>query len=108
MSRRSRRAAGKSRGRCMATWGLSTCLSTAIADAVHARMTMGDLLGFFTALVSIAQPLRELVGVAGPLQQGIAAGQSVFELLDEPAEPQGGGYIASRVNGDVEFDHVSF
>jgi len=69
---------------------------------------MGDLLGFFTALVSIAQPLRELVGVAGPLQQGIAAGQSVFELLDEPAEPQGGGYIASRVNGDVEFDHVSF
>jgi len=88
--------------------GLAFVLSTAIADAVHARMTMGDLLGFFTALVSIAQPLRELVGVAGPLQQGIAAGQSVFELLDEPAEPQGGGYIASRVNGDVEFDHVSF
>jgi len=88
--------------------GLAFVLSTAIADAIHARMTMGDLLGFFTALVSIAQPLRELVGVAGPLQQGIAAGQSVFELLDEPAEPQGGGYIASRVNGDVEFDHVSF
>ncbi|TLY80602.1 MAG: lipid A export permease/ATP-binding protein MsbA [Gammaproteobacteria bacterium] len=88
--------------------GLAFVLSTAIADAVHARMTMGDLLGFFTALVSIAQPLRELVGVAGPMQQGIAAGQSVFELLDEPAEPPGGGYIASRVNGDVEFDHVSF
>ena len=45
---------------------------------------------FLTALVSIAQPLRELVGVAGPLQQGIAAGQSLFELLDEPIEPQGG------------------
>ncbi|TLY63626.1 MAG: ATP-binding cassette domain-containing protein [Gammaproteobacteria bacterium] len=88
--------------------GLAFVLSTAIADAVHARMTMGDLLGFFTALVSIAQPLRELVGVAGPMQQGIAAGQSVFELLDEPAEPPGGAYIASRVNGDVEFDHVSF
>ena len=65
-------------------------LSIAIADAVHGRMTMGDLLGFITALVSIAQPLRELVGVAGPLQQGIAAGQSLFELLDEPVEPQGG------------------
>jgi subfamily B ATP-binding cassette protein MsbA len=61
-----------------------------------------------TALVSIAQPLRELVGVAGPLQQGIAAGASLFEILDEPGEPQGGSYIPSRVRGEVELAHVSF
>ena len=70
-------------------------------------MGMGDLLGFITALVSIAQPLREVVGVAGPLQQGIAAGQSLFELLDEPEEPQG-GTLPARVRGEVEFDRVSF
>ncbi len=51
-----------------------SCSAIAIADAIHGRMGMGDLLGFITALVSIAQPLREVVGVAGPLQQGIAAG----------------------------------
>lgn len=88
--------------------GMALVLRTAIADAVHGVMSMGDLLGFVTALVSIAQPLRELVGVAGPLQQGIAAGQSMFEILDEPAEPQGGGYIATRVRGDVELANVSF
>ena len=88
--------------------GLAFVLSIAIADAVHARMSMGDLLGFLTALVSIAQPLRELVGVAGPLQQGIAAGQSLFELLDEPQEPQGGSWRVARVHGAVHFDHVSF
>src|SRR6185437_10783016 len=88
--------------------GMALVLRTAIADAVNGRMSMGDLLGFITALVSIAQPLRELVGVAGPLQQGIAAGQSMFEILDEPAESQGGGYIATRARGDVEFDGVSF
>ena len=69
---------------------------------------MGDLLGFFAALVNIAQPLRELVGVSGALQNGIAAGQSLFELLDEPAESQGGGYTAPRVRGEVEFVNVSF
>jgi len=69
---------------------------------------MGDLLGFFTALVQIAQPLRDLVGVAGPLQQGIAGGQNLFELLDEPVEPQGGSHRATRVRGAVRFDHVSF
>jgi ATP-binding cassette, subfamily B, bacterial MsbA len=88
--------------------GFSFVLSIAIADAIHARMSMGDLLGFLTALVSIAQPLRELVGVAGPLQQGIAAAQSLFELLDEPPEPQGGAFRVARARGAVQFEHVSF
>jgi subfamily B ATP-binding cassette protein MsbA len=88
--------------------GLAGVLSIAIADAIHGRTSMGDLLGFFTALVSIAQPLRELVGVAGPLQQGIAAGQSLFELLDEPAEPRGGSFTVAHARGAVRFEHVSF
>ena len=88
-------------------FGLAFVLWIAIADAIHGRMSMGDLLGFFAALVSIAQPLRELVGVAGPLQQGIAAGQSLFELLDEPVEPQGGALTILRARGEVHFDQVS-
>jgi subfamily B ATP-binding cassette protein MsbA len=88
--------------------GLAVVLSLAIADAVRGRTSMGDLLAFFTALVSIAQPLRDLVGVAGPLQQGIAGGQSMFQLLDEPPEPQGGTLRAARVRGAVEFRAVSF
>jgi ATP-binding cassette, subfamily B, bacterial MsbA len=80
----------------------------AIADTIHGRMSMGDLLGFLTALVSIAQPLRDLVGVSGPLQQGIAAAHSLFTLLDEPPEPRGGTWRVARVQGAVQFDHVSF
>jgi ATP-binding cassette, subfamily B, bacterial MsbA len=88
--------------------GSAVVLSIAISDAVHQRSTMGDLLAFLVALVGISQPLRSLVSVAGPLQQGIAGGQSIFELLDEPAEPQGGSLVTARVRGDIEFDHVSF
>jgi len=88
--------------------GSAFVLSIAIADTIHQRMTMGELLGFFVALVSIAQPLRDLVGVAGPLQQGIAAGQSLFELLDQAVEPQGGSYRTARARGAVRFEHVSF
>ena len=88
--------------------GISVVLYLAIADAVHGRTSVGSLLGFFAALVGIAQPLRDLVGVGGPLQQGIAGGQSLFELLDEPSEPQGGSYRAARVRGAVRFEHVSF
>jgi subfamily B ATP-binding cassette protein MsbA len=88
--------------------GCAFVLSIAIADAMHGRMTMGDLFAFFAALVTIAQPLRNLIGIAGPLQQGVAAGESIFQLLDEPIEAEGQGFIATRVHGAVEFNDVSF
>jgi subfamily B ATP-binding cassette protein MsbA len=88
--------------------GSAIVLSIAIADAIAERTSMGDLLAFFVALVGIAQPLRSLVGVSGPLQQGIAAGQSIFELLDTQAEPVGGDLVVERVRGDIEYKNVSF
>jgi ATP-binding cassette, subfamily B, bacterial MsbA len=88
--------------------GSAVVLLIAINDAIQGRMSMDALAGFIAALVSIAQPLRDLVGVAGPMQQGIAAGQSLFEVLDQPAEQAGGSYRTVRVRGAVEFDHVSF
>lgn len=88
--------------------GSAIVLSIAIADAINGRQSMGDLLAFFVALVGIAQPLRSLVGVSGPLQQGIAAGQSIFEVIDEHPEPQGGDLVVERVRGEVEYRNVSF
>ena len=88
--------------------GAAIVLWIAIADAIHGRMSRVDMLGFIAALVGIAQPLRDVVGVAGPLQQGIAAAQSLFEVLDEPTEPQGGTFRVARVRGAVSFEHVSF
>jgi subfamily B ATP-binding cassette protein MsbA len=88
--------------------GCAFVLWIAIADAIHGRMTMGDLFAFFAALVTVAQPLRNLIGVTGPLQQGVAAGESFFQLLDEPIESEGGGFVAARVRGAVELEDVSF
>ena len=46
--------------------------------------------------------------MSGPLQQGIAAGQSVFEILDQPTEGSGGSIRLARARGDIEFRDVSF
>jgi len=88
--------------------GSAFVLSIAISDAISGRTSMGDLLAFLVALVQIAQPLRSLVNVAGPIQQGIAAAESIFELIDEAPEPQGGALRPTRVRGDIDFDDVSF
>jgi subfamily B ATP-binding cassette protein MsbA len=88
--------------------GLAFVLALALADAVHGRMTMGALVGFIVALAQVSQPLQQFIGVTGGLQQGIAAAQNLFELLDEPREPQTGGIAVGRMRGDVQFDAVSF
>jgi subfamily B ATP-binding cassette protein MsbA len=46
--------------------------------------------------------------VFGPLQQGIAAGASVFEVLDSPTEPAGGNRPLKRAEGAVSFRDVHF
>ncbi len=88
--------------------GSAFVLSIALSDTVRGRMTGGDVLAFLTSLAMITQPLRSLVGVAGPIQQGVAAGQSIFEIVDEPAEPAGGDLRLARVRGEIDFDAVSF
>lgn len=92
----------------VSAFGGALVLGLALRDTISGSMTPGDLLGFFTLLTSIAQPLRELVQVTDPLQQGIAAAESLFDLIDEPPEPVGGGYVVARVRGDVEFRGVTF
>jgi subfamily B ATP-binding cassette protein MsbA len=69
---------------------------------------VGEFTTFIAALMLITAPLRRLVNVAGPLQQGIAAAQSIFEVLDTPVEPAGGQAPIERALGEVEYRDVRF
>ena len=92
----------------IAAVGLAGVLYMATVDAIDDRMTVGEFTSFIAALMLITAPLRRLVNVAGPLQQGIAAAQSIFEVLDTPVEDQGGGYRGARSRGEVEYRDVEF
>jgi ATP-binding cassette, subfamily B, bacterial MsbA len=69
--------------------GARGVLYVAIRQVFAHSMQFDDFLAFWWALM-LPAPLRSLVNISGPLQQGIAAGQSVFELLDHPTEGSGG------------------
>ncbi len=88
--------------------GLASVLYVATRSAIKGDLTVGAFTAFIGGLVMVTAPLRRIVNVAGPLQQGIAAGQSIFELLDERIEPQGGALRLERAQGDVEFRNVGF
>ncbi len=88
--------------------GAAVVLALTIRSRVQGEMTLGELLGYFAALASLSQPVREVVSQSGPIQQGVAAAQSLFELTDEPGEPDTGTYSVERVRGDVEYRAVGF
>jgi len=102
------RAASNPTVQMIAALALAGVLYLSIKDVLAHGMTVGSFSSFLGALIGIATALKRLVGVFGPLQQGIAAGQSLFEMLDEPVEPQGGSRPLGRARGEVEFDAVSF
>ncbi|HXQ31423.1 MAG TPA: lipid A export permease/ATP-binding protein MsbA [Steroidobacteraceae bacterium] len=91
----------------IAAFALAGVLYAATRSIQHDGMTPGEFVSFLTALLLLTAPLRRLVQVFGPLQQGIAAGQSVFEVLDRPVEHAGGDRpLAAR--GELEFAGVTF
>jgi subfamily B ATP-binding cassette protein MsbA len=102
------RAASNPVVQLIASFGLAGVLFVADRQLTAGTLQVGELLGFLTALMLVTEPLRRLVNVSGPLQQSIAAGASLFEVLDAPTEPQGGTRTLTRALGEVEFRGVSF
>ena len=92
----------------IAAFGLAAVMYVAIRDVLEKGLSVGEFTSFLTALLLITAPLRRLVSVVGPLQQGIAAAQSIFEVIDSPAEPVGGDRPIERARGDVEYRDVRF
>lgn len=67
-----------------------------------------EFIGYITAVGLIIQPIRQL-GEVGPLiLKGVAAAESVFNLLDEPLEVDKGSQQLTRAQGAVEFRDLSF
>jgi len=92
----------------IASIALASVLYVSIRQVFSHHMPFDEFFGFLTALMLIPAPLRDLVNMSGPLQQGIAAGQSVFEILDQPTEGSGGSLELARARGEIEFRNVSF
>ncbi len=69
---------------------------------------MGGFVSFITAMLMLLAPVKHLTDVNAPLQRGLAAAESVFELLDEAPEDDRGMAAPSRALGGIVFDNVTF
>lgn len=88
--------------------GVAGVIYVAGVHSVEGNLTPGNFIAFFGAMMLMLQPMRRMTNVTATLQRGIAAGESLFSIIDEPDEVDAGSYRAERVDGTVEFRDVRF
>jgi subfamily B ATP-binding cassette protein MsbA len=79
-------------------------------QVISGARTPGALFSFITALLLAYQPLKSLANLNASLQEGLAAAQRIFEVLD--VEPRIRDMPGSRplqiAGGEIRFDNVRF
>jgi subfamily B ATP-binding cassette protein MsbA len=79
-------------------------------QVISGARTPGALFSFITALLLAYQPLKSLANLNASLQEGLAAAQRIFEVLDvEPTIRDMPGARPLRITGgEIRFDDVRF
>lgn len=70
--------------------------------------SVGDLVAYITAAGLLPKPIRQLSEVSSTIQKGLAGAESIFEQLDEAAEPDSGTVEKDRVQGALEVRQLNF
>ncbi len=72
--------------------------------------TIGDLMGFLTALLMAAQPIRALGNLSARIQEGLSATERIYELIDDkPTIVDAADAKPLQVtSGAIDFDNVDF
>ena len=89
-------------------FGVAIVIFMAGREVMHSRLSPGEFVSFFSAMMLMLQPARRITNVNATLQRGVAAADSLFGIIDEEDETDSGTLEAGRARGDVEFRHVRF
>jgi ABC-type multidrug transport system fused ATPase/permease subunit len=89
--------------------GLALAIGFGGYAVMRGEMQLGTLVAFITLTRFLYEPVTRLHQLNQLVQAGRAAGERVFEILDEEVEPGWReGAAPARIAGDIEFRNVSF
>lgn len=91
----------------VASLSLAVIVYLASRMSAAGTLTVGDFVAFFGAMALLINPVKRLTKINEQLQVGLAAAQSVFALIDAPAEADPGRQPLARARGELELRGVS-
>ncbi len=79
-------------------------------QVINGESTQGTFFSFMAALVMLYEPIKRVSEVNNTLQEGLTAGERIFNLLDTDPEVQDApdAIHLGEISGKVEFKDVSF
>ncbi len=92
----------------VAVVALAFVLYLTTMDSVMETISPGGLLSFITAMALMMAPLKRVVKVNSEIQKAIAAGESLFEVLDLDPEPDYGTVALERTEAHISYDDIYF
>jgi len=92
----------------LAAAAVATVIWTATSLSAQDKLSPGEFVSFVTAMSMLFEPIRRLTNINAVIQRGLAGAQSIFELLDTPAEVDSATGNFPRAIGELRFDDVSF
>jgi subfamily B ATP-binding cassette protein MsbA len=92
----------------LAATALAGIIYMATHDSSRTITSAGTFVSFITALMLLLPPLKRLTTVNSMVQRGIAAAETIFELLDLPPEQDHGKHSVERAEGRIEYRGVRF
>jgi subfamily B ATP-binding cassette protein MsbA len=94
----------------IASLGSVLVLGVGTVMVVRGQLSLGSMVAFLSYVVSFYQPIRRLTEIDNVFQEAIAAGERVFELLDEAPEIKDAPHAVAlpRLRGEVCFHDVHF
>ncbi len=88
--------------------GVAGVLYVAGLESIKGNLSPGQFISFFGAMMLMLQPVRRITNVNAAVQRGVAAADSLFQVIDEPDEIDTGTISKESVSGHVEFRNVGF
>lgn len=87
---------------------VAVVVASALSDSGAATSTAGGFMSFLTGMLMLMSPIKRLSEANSTLQRGLAAAESVFEMLDELPEKDTGTLSLDRAIGRIELSGVRF
>ncbi|WP_028024079.1 lipid A ABC transporter ATP-binding protein/permease MsbA [Enterovibrio calviensis] len=92
----------------IASFALVAVLMLANTEAIRSELTAGTFAVVFGAMFGLMRPLKALTNVTSQFQRGMAACNSLFELMEMETEKDNGSHEVERVKGDIKVNDVVF
>ena len=92
----------------LASIALAIIIYIAALKSANNGITVGGFISFFAAMAMLFAPAKRLTKINEQLQLGLAAAESIFDLLDQKPETNHGTKSIGHSKGHLTFKQVSF